>query len=155
MAAFALGLDRQPAGGADALTTALASPDPLLQGRAAEALGVLGHKAAAPAIAAMMTPACHGRRRSPRSRPDDVGYPKDATVEAVRLGLYALVRLAAYDELAATLLDDVGCACAAAGGRWPSRSSGSATPAPRRCSRRCFRARDRSPARSPRAGWGR
>ncbi len=40
--------------------------------------------------------------------PDDVGYPKDATIEAVRLGIYALVRLEAYDELAATLLDASG-----------------------------------------------
>ena len=40
--------------------------------------------------------------------PDDVGYPKNAAVEAVRLGLYALVRLGAYDELAAALLDGSG-----------------------------------------------
>ncbi|MCC7178708.1 MAG: HEAT repeat domain-containing protein [Acidobacteria bacterium] len=106
MAAFALGL----IGGADAapaLVTALATPDPLLQGRAAEALGMIGHKPAAPEIAAMMS-AHIGAGVLTSIAADDVGYPKDATVEAVRLGMYALVRLGAYDELAATLLDATG-----------------------------------------------
>ena len=51
--------------------------------------------------------AAHVDRRCARRdcAPDDVGYPKDATIEAVRLGIYALVRLEAYDELAAALLD--------------------------------------------------
>ena len=102
MAAFALGLVGSPTA-ADALTTALASPDPLLQGRAAEALGVLGDKAAAPAIGAMVRPLIEGGVLA-NIAPDDVGYPKDATVEAVRLGLYALVRLGGYDELAAALV---------------------------------------------------
>jgi HEAT repeat protein len=106
MAAFALGQIGSP-DGADALRASLASPDPLLQGRAAEALGMLGDKAAAPAIAAMMKPHVDAGVLAAIA-PDDVGYPKDATVEAVRLGLYALVRLASYDELAATLLDGSG-----------------------------------------------
>ena len=106
MAAFALGQIGGP-NAAEALTAALATPDPLLQGRAAEALGMLGHKAAAPAIAAMMKPHVDAGVLASIA-PDDVGYPKDATVEAVRLGLYALVRLAAYDDLAAVLLDGSG-----------------------------------------------
>jgi cyclophilin family peptidyl-prolyl cis-trans isomerase/HEAT repeat protein len=106
MAAFALGLIGSPAA-ADALTTALASPDPLLQGRAAEALGTLGQRSAAPAIAAMMTPHVSGGVLV-NLAPDDVGYPKEAAVEAVRLGLYALVKLGAYDELASTFLDSSG-----------------------------------------------
>jgi cyclophilin family peptidyl-prolyl cis-trans isomerase/HEAT repeat protein len=106
MAAFALGLIGSPTA-ADALTTALSSSDPLLQGRAAEALGTLGHKAAAPAIAAMIKPHVSGGVLASLA-PDDVGYPKEAAVEAVRLGLYALVKLGAYDELAATLLDSSG-----------------------------------------------
>lgn len=106
MAAFALGqIGSKDA--ADALTTAVGSPDPLLQGRAAEALGLLGHTAAAPAIAAMMKPHVDAGVLAAIA-PDDVGYPKDATVEAVRLGLYALVRLAAYDELAAVITDGSG-----------------------------------------------
>jgi cyclophilin family peptidyl-prolyl cis-trans isomerase/HEAT repeat protein len=106
MAAFALGLIGDTTA-ADALTSALAIPDPLLQGRAAEALGVLGHKPAAPAIAAMMAPHLSGGVLATIA-PDDVGYPKEAAVESVRLGMYALVRLGAYDELAATLLDPSG-----------------------------------------------
>jgi cyclophilin family peptidyl-prolyl cis-trans isomerase/HEAT repeat protein len=106
MAAFALGLigDRASVG---ALTTALSSSDPLLQGRAAEALGLLGDTAAAPAIAAMMAPHV-GAGVLASIAPDDVSYPKDAPVEAVRLGLYALVRLGAYDEIASTMLDASG-----------------------------------------------
>jgi cyclophilin family peptidyl-prolyl cis-trans isomerase/HEAT repeat protein len=106
MAAFALGLIGS-ASAAPALTTALAVPDPLLQGRAAEALGMLGHKAAAPEIAAMMSTHV-GAGALDAIAADDVGYPKDGAVEAVRLGMYALVRLGAYDELAATLLDPSG-----------------------------------------------
>jgi len=106
MAAFALGL----VGSADAapdLTAALAAPDPVLQGRAAEALGLLGHKPAAPEIAAMIS-AHLGAGVLAAIAADDVGYPKDAAVEAVRLGIYALVRLGAYDELAGALLDASG-----------------------------------------------
>ncbi|MDH4063053.1 MAG: HEAT repeat domain-containing protein [Acidobacteriota bacterium] len=106
MAAFALGLIGSPAS-APALTSALAVPDPLLQGRASEALGVIGHKAGAAAIAGMVRAhLADGVLDSMAA--DDVGYPKSAAVEAVRLGLYALVRLGAYDELAATLLDPSG-----------------------------------------------
>jgi len=106
MAAFALGLiGSAPA--APALVTALATPEPLVQGRAAEALGMLGHKPAAPEIAAMMS-AHIGAGVLDGIAADDVGYPKDATVEAVRLGMYALVRLGAYDELASSLLDGSG-----------------------------------------------
>ncbi|HVG85679.1 MAG TPA: peptidylprolyl isomerase, partial [Vicinamibacterales bacterium] len=62
-----------------------------------------GDKAAAPAIGAMVRPLIEGGVLA-NIAPDDVGYPKDATVEAVRLGLYALVRLGGYDELAAALV---------------------------------------------------
>ena len=68
---------------------------------------MLGHKPAAPAIAAMMTPHLSGGVLATIA-PDDVGYPKEAAVESVRLGMYTLVRLGAYDELAATLLDTSG-----------------------------------------------
>jgi cyclophilin family peptidyl-prolyl cis-trans isomerase/HEAT repeat protein len=39
---------------------------------------------------------------------DDLEYPKAPAVEAVRLGMYALVRLTAYDGLATALLDQNG-----------------------------------------------
>ena len=44
MAAFAMGLIGDAAA-APALTAALTDPDPLIQGRAAEALGLIAHKA--------------------------------------------------------------------------------------------------------------
>lgn len=106
MAAFALGLIGD-ARAADALGAALADPDPTVQGRAAEALGLIGHKPAAPAIAAMMR-AHVGAGVLAAIDPDDLSYPMSPAVEAVRLGMYALVRLGAYDELAATLLDGSG-----------------------------------------------
>ena len=106
MAAFALGLIGS-ATAAPALITALATPDALVQGRSAEALGMLGHKAAAPEIAAMVSTHI-GAGALDGIAADDVGYPKAAPVEAVRLGIYALVRLGAYDELASALLDGSG-----------------------------------------------
>jgi cyclophilin family peptidyl-prolyl cis-trans isomerase/HEAT repeat protein len=103
MAAFALGL-LGAAEAAGELTAALADPDPLVQGRSAEALGLIGHKAAADAIAQMM--ATHlGRGALTGIAPDDLEYPKPPPVEAVRLGLYALVRLGAYAPLASVLTD--------------------------------------------------
>ena len=37
--------------------------------------------------------------------PDDLAHPKAPSAEAVRLGLYALVRLGSYDALASSVLD--------------------------------------------------
>jgi cyclophilin family peptidyl-prolyl cis-trans isomerase/HEAT repeat protein len=103
MAAFALGL-LGDASAADPLIAALNDGDPLVQGRAAEALGLIAHKPAAGAIAAMMTP--HTKAGALEGiAPDDLEYPKSAAVEAVRLGMYALVRLADYDALASVFLD--------------------------------------------------
>ena len=70
---------------------------------AAEALGMIGHKPAAPAIAAMVSKyvgALDG------ITPDDMAHPKPPAVEAVRLGVYALVRLGSYDALAGAVLDN-------------------------------------------------
>jgi HEAT repeat protein/cyclophilin family peptidyl-prolyl cis-trans isomerase len=103
MAAFALGL-LHDAAAAPALTTALNDSEPLVQGRAAEALGLIGHKPAADAIAAMMQTHLKAGALTDIA-PDDLEHPKAAPVEAVRLGAYALVRLAAFDALAATLTD--------------------------------------------------
>jgi HEAT repeat protein/cyclophilin family peptidyl-prolyl cis-trans isomerase len=103
MAAFAMGLIGTPAA-ADPLTAALSDPDPLVHGRAAEALGMIAHKAAAPAIASMI--AAHLKAGALNGiAADDLEYPKPPPVEAVRLGIYALVRLSAYDALASVLLD--------------------------------------------------
>jgi HEAT repeat protein/cyclophilin family peptidyl-prolyl cis-trans isomerase len=106
MAAFALGL-LGDAGAADPLQAALKDPEPLVQGRAAEALGLIGHKAAAGAIAEMM--AVHTAAGVLNGiAPDDLEHPKGPAVEAVRLGMFALVRLSAYDQLATILVDSNG-----------------------------------------------
>jgi HEAT repeat protein/cyclophilin family peptidyl-prolyl cis-trans isomerase len=103
MAAFAMGLIGD-ASAAEPLVAALADADPLVQGRAAEALGLIAHKPAAEQIAAMM--AVHTKAGVLSGiAPDDLEYPKPPAVEAVRLGMYALVRLAAYESLASVLTD--------------------------------------------------
>jgi cyclophilin family peptidyl-prolyl cis-trans isomerase/HEAT repeat protein len=103
MAAFAMGLIGDAAA-APALTTALNDADPMIQGRAAEALGLIAHKPAAQPIAAMVS--AHVAANALNGlNPDDMGYPKAAPAEAVRLGAYALVRLGSYDGLASALLD--------------------------------------------------
>ena len=104
MVAFALGLIGS-ADAAEALTNALADPNPLIKGRAAEALGLLGHKPAADAIGAMISTQISAGALNGVA-PDDMGYPKAAGTEAVRLGLYALVRLASFDALAQAVLED-------------------------------------------------
>ncbi len=106
MAAFAMGLIGD-ASAADALQAALADPDPLVHGRAAEALGLLAHQPAADAVAAMMQGHVKAGALAGIA-PDDLEYPHPPAVEAVRLGIYALVRLHAYDQLAAVLLDGAG-----------------------------------------------
>ena len=102
MAVFAMGLIGDAAA-APVLLTSLTDPDPLIQGRAAEALGMMGHKAAAQPIAAMV--AAHMANNALNGiNPDDMGYPKPASAEAVRLGAYALVRLGSYDGLATAFI---------------------------------------------------
>ncbi len=106
MAAFALGLIGHPSA-ADPLLAALADPDPIVHARAAEALGQVGHKPAATAIATMMSGHIAAGALNGLDA-DDMGYPKSAALEAVRLGAYALVRLGSYDALASSLLDSAG-----------------------------------------------
>ena len=106
MAVFAIGLIGDPSGAA-ALTTALGQPDPLIHGRAAEALGLLAHKPAASLISAMV--AQHIDLGALKGiTPDDMTHPKSPAAEAVRLGVYALVRLGAYQELASAVVDGTG-----------------------------------------------
>jgi cyclophilin family peptidyl-prolyl cis-trans isomerase/HEAT repeat protein len=98
MAAFAMGLIGD-ASAAPTLMTSLTDPDPLIQGRAAEALGMMAHKAAAEPVAAMV--AAHVSANALAGiNADDMGSPKSPQAEAVRLGAYALVRLGSYDGLA-------------------------------------------------------
>lgn len=103
MAAFALGLIGD-ASAAEALMAGVGGEDALLQGRAAEALGMIAHAPAAAAIGAMV--AAHvGAGVLVGIAPDDMAIRREPAVEAVRLGAYALVRLGSYDALAAGFLD--------------------------------------------------
>ena len=102
VAAFALGLIGSPAP-RPTLLQALTGSDVVLQGRAAEALGLLGDKADAAAIGEMV------RRHVAAGalagvEPDDLTSPLAPPVEAVRLGLFALARLAAYEPIAAAVI---------------------------------------------------
>jgi cyclophilin family peptidyl-prolyl cis-trans isomerase/HEAT repeat protein len=102
MAAFALGLIGSPAA-RPALTRALQGRDVVLQGRAAEALGLIGDKSDAAAIGEMVR--VHVAAGALAGvEPEDLTSPLAPPVEAVRLGLFALARLAVYEPLAAAVL---------------------------------------------------
>jgi cyclophilin family peptidyl-prolyl cis-trans isomerase len=112
MAAFALGLIAD-ASAAAPLTTVLADASPVVRGRAAEALGLIGStpggeaagRAAAESIARVT--AEYGRSAAVRAvQPDDETWPAAPEVDAFRLGVYALVRLHAYEPLASAVLDN-------------------------------------------------
>jgi HEAT repeat protein len=103
MAAFALGLIGDPAA-RPALTAALKDASPIVQGRAAEALGLIGDRGDAMVVSAMVQAQIKAGALMGIS-PDDLTYPLAPPAEAVRLGLYALVRLGTYDALAAAALD--------------------------------------------------
>jgi cyclophilin family peptidyl-prolyl cis-trans isomerase len=105
MAAFALGLlgDKTAR---DPLVRALADQSPLVQGSAAEALGLIGDPAAAEAIGRMVAQMVQGGAVGQPGEDEDAR--RDTPASAFRLGVYALVRLKAYDQLAAAVLDASG-----------------------------------------------
>lgn len=106
MAAFALGL-LGDASARPVLTAALTDADAAVQGRAAEALGTIANREDAAAVSAMVQ--AHVRNGALAGlQPDDLQFPLSPQVEAVRLGVYALVRLASYDALAAAVLNAEG-----------------------------------------------
>ena len=106
MAAFALGLigDRSAR---DPLIAALRDASPLVQGSAAEALGLLGDPGAADAVGqfASQVIASGALAQTPG---DDDDIKRDTATAAFRLATYALVRLKAYPQLAAAVLDPNG-----------------------------------------------
>jgi cyclophilin family peptidyl-prolyl cis-trans isomerase len=103
MAAFALGLIGD-ASASTALTQALSDAAPLVRGRAAEALGQIGAKDAAVAIGAVAREyAVHPAVTS--KTPDDERWPAEPEADAFKLALFALVRLGAYEPLAAAVLE--------------------------------------------------
>ena len=101
MVAFALGVLGDVTAG-DALVASLNDPDQLVRGRAAEALGRLEALDAAEAIGQMVGDVAAA---AAVLDPDDMTYPQSPPVEAFRLGVMALTRLAAYEPLAAAVLD--------------------------------------------------
>ena len=106
MAAFALGLlgDKRAR---DPLVAALSDPSPLVQGSAAEALGLLGDIAAADAIGRMVAQIVQSSAVA-QTPADEEDVRRDTPAAALRLGVYALVRLKAYEVLAASVLDASG-----------------------------------------------
>jgi HEAT repeat protein/cyclophilin family peptidyl-prolyl cis-trans isomerase len=106
MTAFALGLlgDKSAL---DALVTSLGDPSLLVQGSAAEALGLIGDAAAAEAVARMMSSILQSGALAQAPGAEDDSRRETASA-AFRLGVYALVRLKAYDALASVVLDGTG-----------------------------------------------
>jgi HEAT repeat protein/cyclophilin family peptidyl-prolyl cis-trans isomerase len=113
MAAFALGLLADKTAVA-ALTTALQDAEPRVRGRAAEALGLIGDAGAAAAIGQMVSEYVKAGAIASIA-PDDEQWPKTPESDAVRLGLFALVRLKGFDALNAAIVDGAG----RVSGWWP------------------------------------
>jgi HEAT repeat protein len=102
MGAFALGLIAD-ASAETALTPMLADTAPLVRGRAAEALGSIGATNAATAIGQMVGEYARSSAVT-AMQPDDESSAVAPEAQAFKLGLFALVRLHAYDPLAAAVL---------------------------------------------------
>ena len=102
MGAFALGLIGDGSA-VPPLVAALRDTAPLVAGRAAEALGLINAKDAAGSIGEMA--AQYGRSPAVAAmQGDDEKMPVAPEAEAFRLGIYALVRLRAYEPLAGATL---------------------------------------------------
>jgi HEAT repeat protein/cyclophilin family peptidyl-prolyl cis-trans isomerase len=106
MAAFALGLIGDKSG-RDTLIAALGDPSPLIRGSAAEALGLIGDPLAAEPVGRMVAAIVQsGAVAQPPATGDEAR--RDTPAAAFRLGVYALARLKAYDQLAAAVVDPTG-----------------------------------------------
>lgn len=105
-AAFGLGLIGE-ASAVPALTTALQDADPSVRGRAAEALGLIGDRGSAAAVGQMVSSYITQGAIS-AMKPDDEQWPGTPEADAVRLGLFALVRQKGWDALASAVLDPSG-----------------------------------------------
>jgi HEAT repeat protein/cyclophilin family peptidyl-prolyl cis-trans isomerase len=106
MAAFAIGLIGDKSG-RDPLTGALGDPSPVVQASAAEALGLIGDPSAADAIGRIVAGIVQsGAVAKPPTPVDEARVDTPAAV--FRLGVFALVRLKAYDQLAAAVIDPSG-----------------------------------------------
>jgi cyclophilin family peptidyl-prolyl cis-trans isomerase/HEAT repeat protein len=106
MAAFGLGLIGDKAAVAP-LVTALADGSPIVQGGAAEALGLIGDASAADAVGRLASQIVQSGALA-ETPGEDADARRDLPASAFRLAIYALVRLKAYDQLAAAVLDPSG-----------------------------------------------
>jgi HEAT repeat protein/cyclophilin family peptidyl-prolyl cis-trans isomerase len=106
MAAFALGLIGDKTA-RDSLMTALADQSPLVQGSAAEALGLLGDATAAAPIGQLASQIVQsGALAQPPA--DAADAERDSPAAVFRLSIEALVRLKAFEPLAAAVVDASG-----------------------------------------------
>jgi len=101
-AAFALGVIGD-ASAAPALVPALTDPAPMVRGRAAEALGLIGAKDTAAAVGALAAEYARHPSVTGRQPDDEMSVPPEA--EAFKLAIFALVRLGAWEPLAAAVLE--------------------------------------------------
>ena len=106
MAAFALGLIGDKSA-RDPLMSALGDPSPLVKASAAEALGLLGDAAAADPISGVAYQVVQSGALA-QTPGDEEDVKRDTPAAAFRLAIYALVRLKAYPQLAAAVLDGSG-----------------------------------------------
>ena len=106
MAAFGLGLIGDKAA-VTPLVTALADGSPIVQGGAAEALGLIGDVSAADAVGRLASQIVQSGALA-QTPGEDADARRDLPASAFRLAIYALVRLKAYDQLAAAVLDPSG-----------------------------------------------
>jgi len=112
-AAFALGLLADKSS-VPVLTTALQDTDARVRGRAAEALGLIGDAPSATAVGQMVSAYVKAGAIASVA-PDDDQWPKSPEADAVRLGVFALVRQKGYDALASAITDASG----KVSGWWP------------------------------------
>jgi cyclophilin family peptidyl-prolyl cis-trans isomerase len=105
MAAFGLGLLAEKTA-VPALTTALQDADPRVRGRAAEALGLIGDTGSAAAVGQMVS--AYVKQGAIASLAPDEEAPKTPEADAVRLGLFALVRQKGWEPLSAAVQDQAG-----------------------------------------------
>lgn len=106
MAALGLGLLADKTA-VPALTLALQDADARVRGRAADALGLIGDTASAAAVGQMVSAAVKTGAIASMA-PDDEQWAKNPEADAVRLGVFALVRQKGYEPLAAAIQDPSG-----------------------------------------------
>ena len=106
IAAFALGLIGD-ARAKDPLIAALNDQSAAVRGSAAEALGLIGDASAADAVGRMVGQVVQSGTLAPAPGDDDDAR-RDTASAAARLGIFALVRLKAYPQLASAVLDGNG-----------------------------------------------